>query len=140
MIYLLDTSACVDYMRRSNSVLRRWLTTDVIESIRLCSVVRAELLLGILKLPTERNRQNLAELLALYESFPFDDAAARVYADIRDDLERKGQIIGPYDMQIAAIAVTHGATLITGNQEEFQRVPALKCLSLEEIATGKTNP
>jgi tRNA(fMet)-specific endonuclease VapC len=33
--------------------------------------------------------------------------------------------IGPYDLQIAAIALAHGCTLVTHNQAEFGRVPGL---------------
>jgi tRNA(fMet)-specific endonuclease VapC len=33
--------------------------------------------------------------------------------------------IGPYDMQIAAIARVNGCTLVTHNTSEFRRVPGL---------------
>jgi tRNA(fMet)-specific endonuclease VapC len=56
---------------------------------------------------------------------PFDNAAARDYATIRDHLFSAGQPIGPNDMLIAAIARTHGAALITHNVAEFSRVPGL---------------
>ena len=47
------------------------------------------------------------------------------YAYIRDQLERKGQIIGGNDLLIAAIAITNGLTLLTHNSNEFERVPGL---------------
>lgn len=34
-------------------------------------------------------------------------------------------MIGPFDMQIAAIALANGLTLITHNTTEFSRVPGL---------------
>jgi tRNA(fMet)-specific endonuclease VapC len=37
----------------------------------------------------------------------------------------RGTPIGPYDLQIAAIALAHGCTLVTHNVREFGRVPAL---------------
>jgi tRNA(fMet)-specific endonuclease VapC len=40
--------------------------------------------------------------------------------------ERAGQLIGPYDLMIAAIALTHSLTLVTHNTKEFSRVPGLK--------------
>ncbi len=36
-----------------------------------------------------------------------------------------GLIIGPNDLQIAAIAVVHGVTLVTHNTREFSRVAGL---------------
>jgi tRNA(fMet)-specific endonuclease VapC len=62
--------------------------------------------------------------LSPYRSLPFDDAAARRYAEIRDVLETRGEVIGPNDLLIAAIALTHGLTLVTNNRE-FSRVPGL---------------
>ena len=36
-----------------------------------------------------------------------------------------GQVIGPYDLQIAAIALQHGLIVVTHNVAEFSRVPGL---------------
>ena len=136
MIYLLDTSACVDYLRRSDSILRKWFLTGIRPSVRLCSVVRGELLLGIWKRNTEYNRWNVMEFLDLFESCPFDDVAAESYAKIRANLEREGRVIGSNDMLIAAIAVARGATLVTGNSKEFSRIPELQYRTLANLAAG----
>ena len=40
-------------------------------------------------------------------------------------METRGQVIGPNDLLIAAIALTHGLTLVTNNRE-FSRVPGLR--------------
>jgi tRNA(fMet)-specific endonuclease VapC len=48
-----------------------------------------------------------------------------VWAEIRDTLERRGEIIGPYDLQIAAIALVHDLTVVTNN-DEFRRVDGLR--------------
>jgi tRNA(fMet)-specific endonuclease VapC len=57
---------------------------------------------------------------------PFDRAAAGHYADIRADLERRGQLIGPYDLMIAGHARSRGLVVITGNLAEFTRVAGLR--------------
>jgi tRNA(fMet)-specific endonuclease VapC len=64
-------------------------------------------------------------LLRPYHSLPFDDIAADAHAGIRHHLETLGTPIGPYDLQIAAIATTNGCTLVTHNTSEFGRVPGL---------------
>ena len=136
MNYLLDTNACIDYLRRSDSPMHEWLDAVDADCVHVCSVVQAELLLGVRKNPTERNRRNVSRFLMYFESYSFDRAAAEVYADIRAKLEKQGQVISPNDMLIAAIAMLHGETLVTGNSKEFGRIPELQCLTLENLAAG----
>ena len=69
------------------------------------------------------------EFLRLFLLLPFDPAAARAAADIRAALETKGTPIGPYDLLIAGQAISNGLTLITGNTNEFGRVPGLRLAS-----------
>ena len=57
---------------------------------------------------------------------PFDRAAANCYANVRDRLEQRGEVIGPYHLQIAAIALVHDLTVVTNNVSEFRRVDGLR--------------
>ena len=70
-------------------------------------------------------------------SVPFDDADAVEYAKIRQELETAGIVIGPYDLQIAAICVRHGLTLVTSNIGEFSRVHGLM---VEDWLTAADSP
>lgn len=54
-----------------------------------------------------------------------DDNAALIYGEIRAELAGKGTIIGPYDLQIAVIALANDLTLITHNTREFGRISSL---------------
>lgn len=126
MIYLLDRNVCVRYVRGSNLLVRQRLEAKAPQEIRLCSVVKAELYNGTLRSakPAE-NRAKVDAFVAPYASSAFDDAAADLHATIRHHLETQGTPIGPYDLQIAAIARLHGFTLVTHNTSEFSRVPGL---------------
>jgi tRNA(fMet)-specific endonuclease VapC len=64
--------------------------------------------------------------LAPYRSYPFNDEAAERYSALRDGLEKAGNQIGPNDLLIASICLTFNCTLVTGNQNEFSRVPELQ--------------
>lgn len=66
------------------------------------------------------------EFIARIEVLPFDLEAARTYAAIKAQLYSSGQPLAEPDLRIAAIALTHGLTLITGNEAHFRRVPGLK--------------
>jgi tRNA(fMet)-specific endonuclease VapC len=48
------------------------------------------------------------------------------FGEIRAYLARLGKPIGPYDMQIAAIALAHNVILVTHNTREFSRIPDLQ--------------
>jgi tRNA(fMet)-specific endonuclease VapC len=124
--YLLDTNTCIEYLRRRNAGVLRRMQMHAPSELRLCSVVVAELYYGAFKSPRRAdNLKLLGEFVPVFESVPFDNAAAERYGEIRARLESGGRIIGPYDLQIAAIALIHGLTLVTHNVEEMGRVPGL---------------
>ena len=67
-----------------------------------------------------------------FASLPFDDVCVTAYGRIRAELERMGRPISPNDLMIAAIALTHGLTLVTHNTREFARVVGLSLADWEE--------
>jgi tRNA(fMet)-specific endonuclease VapC len=73
-----------------------------------------------------QNADRLLRLLAWVPSLPFSGEATRRFGEIRADLARKGTPIGPYDLQIAAIASVNDLILVTNNTSEFGRVPNLQ--------------
>ena len=130
MAWLLDTNAWIQHLKNPGGPVERRLNLISPSEIRLCSVVKAELWHGAHKY--ERRERRLIALQNLFQPFvslPFDDAAARLYASIRHDLETRAQVIGPNDLKIAAICLAHGLTLVTSNTNEFNRVTGL---SLED--------
>jgi tRNA(fMet)-specific endonuclease VapC len=126
MTYLLDSNVCIQYLRGRNLLVRQRLSAKPLQEIQLCSVVKAELYLGTLRSASPAaNRSKVDAFVGPYLSLPFDDAAAEVQAQIRHELEVLGTPIGPYDLQIAAIALVHQGTLVSDNTAEFRRVPGL---------------
>ena len=126
MKYLLDTNACIQFLRRRESPVKRKLMSVDFASVTLCSVVKAELYFGAQRstLPQEEIAR-LNGFLGYFASLPFDDAAAEVYGRVRAQLAQQGALIGPNDLLIASIALANGATLVTHNTVEFQRVTGL---------------
>ncbi len=125
MAFLPDTNVWISLLKNPSGKLEAKVRAQAIQDIYLCAVVKAELWHGAEKYGNrERRRRALEILFAPFASLPFDDAAAEHYADIRHQLELQGHILGPNDLQIAAIARTHGLTLVTADQE-FSRVSGL---------------
>ncbi|MEW6527539.1 MAG: PIN domain-containing protein [Spirochaetota bacterium] len=93
----------------------------------MCSVVRGELEYGARKSNNpEKTLAILKEFLACFPEISYDSSAAECYGIIRAELEKQGTPIGPYDMQIAAIALANNFTLVTHNIKEFQRIKNLR--------------
>ena len=125
-MYLLDTNAWINCLKnRMSTVAMRLATVDPSEIVS-CSVVRAELYFGALrsKDPPMRWAETQA-FLSPFRSIPFDDAAAETHATLRAILTAQGNLIGPNDLLIAAIALANRFSLVTHNTSEFSRVPGL---------------
>ncbi|MCZ2341418.1 MAG: type II toxin-antitoxin system VapC family toxin [Bacteroidales bacterium] len=126
-MYLLDTNVWVALLRKtSQKVATRFQTIAPTGSVRTCSIVVAELRYGAIRsAKATANRAAIDALLRPFPQFSFDDATADHFADIKRQLETLGTPIGPYDLQIAAIAQQHGCTLVTHNTTEFGRITGL---------------
>jgi tRNA(fMet)-specific endonuclease VapC len=125
--YLLDTSICVRVLRDRPASARGRFNAEA-GGLCISTVVMMELLRGAAKSarPTH-NRQEVERFAARLDVLPFDADAADHAADIRADVERRGETIGPYDVMIAGHARSRGLTVITGNLGEFRRVSGLRC-------------
>lgn len=83
-----------------------------------------EVIKGFHRLRLEARIQQFLALLPQMELLTLDEMSSETAGRIFD-LERTGQPIGRGDPLIAAIALQHDLTLVTGNQAHFQRVQAL---------------
>jgi tRNA(fMet)-specific endonuclease VapC len=133
MIYLLDSNTCIHALRKKgNALVKQRIAACPVIDLALCSIVESELLTGA------ELSHNPTSSLAITSAFvqrlrvlPFDSGSARRYAGIRSDLSRRELLIGPYDTQIAAIALQHDLTVVTHNTAEFSRIPGLKLVDWE---------
>lgn len=126
MSFLLDTNVCIRYLSGRSPAILRQLRNQNPDLICVCSVVKSEMFYGAMKSQDPLGNLHRQEaFFAPFRSLPFDDGAARIFGEIRADLTRQGLPIGPYDLQIAAIALVNGCTLITHNTSEFSRVAGL---------------
>jgi tRNA(fMet)-specific endonuclease VapC len=125
-MFLLDTNVCIRFLEGRSEPLRKKMLSVPAGKKCLCSVVVAELFFGAAK--SKRKEQTLAVLLPFvhhFKSYDFELNAALHFADIRADLATQGRTIGPYDLQIAAIARANDLILVTANTSEFARVSGL---------------
>jgi tRNA(fMet)-specific endonuclease VapC len=126
MKYLLDTNVCVGLLRGKAPKTVAKLEAVVPGDCVLCSIVVFELYYGAKRsLHSEMEMARVDKPLSGFVSLPFTDRIGLMAADLRKKLEKEGLPIGPYDLQIAAIALENKLVLVTANSKEFQRVPGL---------------
>jgi tRNA(fMet)-specific endonuclease VapC len=96
----------------------------------LPSVVLDELRYGWLKMNAGKKKDDIGHYLQTVVSvlpvFDYDTKAAHIHAQLRADSEKAGKTLPFVDGQIAAIAVSHGLTLVTRNTKDFSDIAQLQ--------------
>ena len=128
--YLLDTNTISHMMHNADGIVARRLQhlmlTGAVERLYTSVIVQSELLFGLAKRPTARLQSAYEQQMSGLTVMPIDETVSHSYAAVRLALSRAGTPIGPNDTFIAAHALALGCTLVTDNEDEFQRVAGLK--------------
>ena len=126
MKYLLDTDTLIYVFKRTGNCLAR-LSAQNDSDITISTINLFELEYGMGK---SNNRIKMdgyvLSLCKRYAMLEFDRAASLQAGAIRALLHTRGTPIGPYDVQIAGIALSHNLIVVTRNTREFERVPGLR--------------
>jgi len=126
MSYLLDTNTCIYFLNRPSEKIISKMKSLSPSDIKLCSITVAELFFGAEKSKAqEKNRAIVEDFKGNFEIIPFDEKCCRNYAKIRSSLEKSGSPIGPMDLLISSITITHNLVLVTNNVSEFKRIKGL---------------
>ena len=126
LCYLLDTNICIYVIKNRPEGLRERFNRNS-GALAISAVSLAELHYGAEK--SSRPSQNLdvvARFVGCLNVLPFSTDCAAPYGQIRAELEARGTPIGPYDLMIAAPALSEDLTLVTNNLREFKRVTGLR--------------
>lgn len=124
--YLLDTDAAI-YVIKRRPIQMFEIFNQQSGRMAISSITLSELLHGAEK--SERiaaNRAVVEDFCSRMEVLSYGPKASQHYGSIRAALERAGTPIGVNDLHIAAHARSEGLTLVTNNEREFVRVPALQ--------------
>lgn len=128
MMLLLDTNVISEMMlSRLAPQVRKFLERHGREEIWTCSIVVGELLYGVALMPDGRRKKTLANDIELMiredfhgRIYSYDLAAARFFGEILAARFRMGRPLSEADAQIAAIARTRGAHVVTRNVRDFE--------------------
>lgn len=126
MLYMLDTNICGYIIKNKPQTIKEKLKEiETHHTIGLSSIVMGELIYGAKKKASPQLYEIVLSFIANFHIYDFNQNSAFEYGNIRDDLEKKGTIIGANDLLIAAHAKALDAILVTNNEKEFKRVVGL---------------
>lgn len=123
---VLDANVVSEAMRpEPDPRVLAWLNAQSADTLHVSSVTLAELLFG-LGVPTEGRRKArltsaLERLRALFSGrvVPFDEPAARLFADMAVRARAAGRPLAAADGYIAASAAARGLAVATRNVQDF---------------------
>jgi tRNA(fMet)-specific endonuclease VapC len=128
-MFCLDTNVVIFAINQRRPEIAERLDREIASGtpIFVPTIVLFELEYGCAKSarPEQSRRALEIFLSAGFDQPAFDAEDARASGEIRALLESRGEPIGPYDTLIAAQTRRRGATLVTLNRREFERVPGL---------------
>ena len=124
--YMLDTNIVSDMVRNPQGAAVMRGRAAGMDSLCLSAVTICELRFGLRKKSSPELTSRVETYLTAVPALPLEPDVGALFAEIRYRLESKGTPIGPYDMLIAAHALSLDLTLVTANTREFSRVDGLR--------------
>lgn len=125
MIYLLDSDRLISYLN-GRPIERTLVPTLIRAGLAISVITYGETREGLLSRGSgPRRRAALEEFVDSVDVLDCTFTIARQYAELRSRLRATGQLLADNDLWIAATALMHDLTLVSGDQH-FARVPDLK--------------
>lgn len=132
---VVDSTIIIEIERTGRERPEELLHTLPDESF-LASITVSEVLVGAHLADTDSRRSGRLALIDAPVSrcpvIPFGESEARVHAQLRVELRQQGIAVGSADLLIAATTMANAHALLTRNVAEFQRVPGLRVLMLDQ--------
>jgi tRNA(fMet)-specific endonuclease VapC len=122
-MYLLDTDTVIAMLRGEHGVQQR-VRAAGLDSCGISEITIAELYTGAFKSGIEKDFGQAEFAASFFRIYPIGETL-KTYAQLRVDLERQGRRLDSMDLLIAATAMEHHLTLVTGNTRHFARIPDL---------------
>lgn len=133
VIWLLDTNIISELMRPAPTASVKRQFERCQHEVGLPTPVWQEMLYGVLRLPEGRRKELLRRFVQQFggglPKLPYDEDAARIHAELRADMARRGRTLPMIDSQITAIAISSGCTLVTRNVRDVEGLPGLRLVN-----------
>jgi tRNA(fMet)-specific endonuclease VapC len=123
-VKILDTDTCIEILRGNQTVIDR--RAAINDEVATTWITAAELYFGAAgsKAP-ERNRELVTAFLDSMDVISLNKVSAQIFGEAKALLRRQGMGLADADLFIGAIAASLGATVVTGNQRHYERIPGV---------------
>ena len=124
---LLDTDILSEILKGIDPIVVRNSTAyrHAFGYYSLSSITVMEVISGLQRNQSSRRIQKFLDDIIAEEVLSFLQSDGKLAGEIDGDLERVGRPIGRCDPMIAAIAISNGLELVTGNIAHYQRIQQL---------------
>jgi|WetSurMetagenome_2_1015567.scaffolds.fasta_scaffold288500_1 tRNA(fMet)-specific endonuclease VapC len=126
---ILDTSLLIAAERREWDI-KGYTKGREEEAFGLSVISVSELLHGVYRADSNPRRLKrsayVEKIIEFFPIYPFDLAAARIYAEVWAHLRTKGIQIGAHDLMIAATAMSLGFSVASMDKRHFDRIEDLE--------------
>jgi tRNA(fMet)-specific endonuclease VapC len=128
--YRIDTDWVIDHLNQIERVVTR-LQEVRPQGLAVSIVSLAELSEGLqYSRDPERSQQALDAFLEDISVLGIDEAICKIFGRERGRLRKAGQLIGDFDLFIAATSLHYGLTPLPNNCQHFARVKGLQIESI----------
>ncbi len=127
-MYIIDTDVAIEYLRGNSEVVEK---IERLQDLYITTVTIAELYYGAYASKNPNTHfEGLANFFEKVGFLTLDIGSSRMFGKLKSRLKRAGNMIGSFDLLIAAIALLLDFFLITRNTRDFERIEGLKLLRI----------
>ena len=131
LTYLVETDWAVHWLRGREDVIHK-LRQFQEQGVGLSVISLAELYTGInYSTDPASARTGLDNFLSLVTVLGVNQEICQIFGEENARLRKEGQVIGDFDLLIAATCLHHDLKLLTNNRRHFQRIEGLEIISTE---------
>ena len=127
--FLIDTDWVIDHLNAVAEVTRRLKELEP-QGLALSIISAAELWEGVyFSRDQKRSQMVLEAFLSGVSILNLDEEVCKRFGHLRGSMRKRGQVMGDFDLLIAATALRHNLTLLTNNRKHFAGIAGLQIQS-----------
>ena len=128
--YILDSDILIYFLKGQKDIMKKIISLPQ-DNLYITIINYTELLYGIYNSnKIKHNKEKILPFLDNFKILEFDKKSSKIFAKLKSELKKSGNIIADMDLMIASISISNNAILFTNNIKHFKRIKDLEILEL----------